>query len=112
MTTKDKIIRKKDLARLMKEYCNSYQGYEYEDFLDIFTAVIPELVLEGHTIKMLELGEFYPKYNKDKIMKSGLTGKTQEVKGGISMAFKTSRALQKKLRERSLGINTEGESHE
>ena len=109
MTTKDKIIRKKDLAKLMNEYCPDYYNYEFEDFLDIFTAVIPELVLEGHTIKMLELGEFYPKYNKDKIMKSGLTGKTQEVKGGISMAFKTSRALQKKLRERSLSEDTRGE---
>lgn len=106
----NKIIRNKDLARILSEYSEEqYYIYEFQDFLDIFTAVVPELVLEGNTIKMLELGEFYPKYNKDKIMKSGLTGKTQEVKGGVSMAFKTSRNLQKKLREKSLGISTEGE---
>lgn len=120
MTTKDKIIRKKDLARLMNEHCSDYYGYEFEDFLDIFTAVIPELVLEGNTIKILELGEFYPKYNKDKIMTSGLTGKTQEVKGGVSMGFKVSKSLQKRLRDRSLSessdereVNTnDGDSNE
>ena len=95
------IIRNKELAKILKEYSSAYHAYEFEDFLEILAAVIPQLVAEDKTVKILDLGDFIPKHVKDKTMYSPLTGLTTEIKGGINLAFKPSPSVNKKVRERS-----------
>ena len=95
------LLRNKALAKCMQEYSDAYNLYEYEDFLEILAAVIPQLVAEDKTVKILDLGDFIPKHVKDKTMYSPLTGLTTDIKGGINLAFKPSPAVNKRVREKS-----------
>lgn len=92
------IIRNKDLTRLMKEYSDDYTMYEYEDFLRIFSAVIEDLVGKEETIRILNFGDFKPRYNKPKNIIT-VWGEKILTEGSLSLSFIPSRGLQQRLKD-------------
>jgi nucleoid DNA-binding protein len=64
MTSKANINRKM-MASMMAEASPDYLVYECEDFIDLFTEVIEQLVKEGHTIALDGFGTFQPKINPE-----------------------------------------------
>jgi len=57
-----KVIKNKELAKILKEESgNVYFIPEFQDMLKILTHTIEKLVLEGHSVQLLDFGTFQPK---------------------------------------------------
>lgn len=102
------MLKTKDLARHLSEKSNGeYFIYEMEDFLEIFSESLKELILEEQEVQFGTLGVFKPKYTKTRKGFSGLKGEYIDIQGGITLKFSPGRAFQKELREKYLSKQKE-----
>lgn len=99
--SKDKPFNRKGLAQFMTASSPDYLTYEYEDFIDVFTAVIEKLIKEGNTIALDGFGSFQPKINPaftTASLKSG-TLEMVDYPGSTTMKFTPAVSLQKRIKE-------------
>lgn len=60
---KESFINRKKLADIMSEYQPAYHIYEYEEFIEVFTSVIEQVIKEQKTVLLDGFGSFKPKNN-------------------------------------------------
>lgn len=102
------MLKTKDLAKYLSEKSNGeYFIYEMEDFLEIFSESLKELIFEEQEVQFGTLGVFKPKYTKTRKGFSGLKGEYIDIQGGMTLKFSPGRSFQKELREKYLSKQKE-----
>jgi nucleoid DNA-binding protein len=99
--TKENILTNKDLAKIMKAYCPSYNTYEYEDVLDILAEVIEQEVLKSNTIRLGNIGLFWLKRNVGRKSFNVTTRQMEELPESCTVGFKVAKQLQHRVREKT-----------
>lgn len=98
--SKLKPFNRKSLAQFMAASSPDYLTYEYEDFIDVFTAVIEKLIKEGRIIALDGFGTFQPKINPaftTASLKSG-TLEMVDYPGSTTLKFTPAVSLQKRIK--------------
>ena len=98
MTSKTPAINRKNLAKMMAEWNETYLVYECEDMLDIFTEVVEQLIKEGHTIALDGFGSFKPKNNPAFTTASLKTGERITYAESVTLKFTPAASLQQRIK--------------
>jgi len=98
MTSKTTNINRKMLASMLSEASPDYLVYECEDFIDLFTEVIEQLVKEGHTIALDGFGTFQTKINPEFTTKSLKTNERVTYPESTTMKFTAAPSLQDRIK--------------
>jgi nucleoid DNA-binding protein len=98
MTSKAPNINRKMLASMLAEWSEDYLVYECEDFIDLFTEVIEQLVKEGHIIALDGFGSFQPKLNPAFTTKSLTSDERCTYPESTTLKFTPAVSLQKRIK--------------
>jgi nucleoid DNA-binding protein len=93
-----KRINQKELAELMHDFSDSYFKYEYQDFLEVFSAVIEQAIKDDIEIKLDNFGKFAPKYSKGLTLKALHSEEMVTYPPGCSLKFTPSKSMQNRIK--------------
>lgn len=93
------VIKNHTLAKILKEESdNVYHIPEFKDMLKLFSRTVERLVLEGNTVQLQDFGTFSPRVSPARNVYSGLKQDYTAVPESLTMQFKTSDHLQRRIR--------------
>lgn len=93
------VIKNHALAKILKEESdNVYHIPEFKDMLKIFSKTVERLILEGNTVQLQDFGTFMPRVSPARKVYSGLKQDYTAVPESLTMQFKTSEHLQRRIR--------------